>query len=94
MNFRLERKAAGAALTKFNVTDGKGTIYGLVSVPNAAARDLEKCWRDSAPAARTGDKKPAVGPTRCSRLLSGHRGGTRKRSCEAAKGPWAPVCQR
>ena len=57
MNFKLERKSVSAALTKFNITDGKGTIYGTVNVPNAAAADLQKCWCDSVPANRPGDEQ-------------------------------------
>lgn len=51
MTFRLERKSVGATLTKFNITDDKGTIYGSVNVPNEAASDLLKQWRQPEPAA-------------------------------------------
>ncbi len=73
MNFKLERKAAGAAMTTFNVTDGKGTIYGSVTVPNEAASDLRKCWRDSAPAARPGDEHARVANAITANLRKGPR---------------------
>jgi hypothetical protein len=59
-------------LTKFHITDGKGTVYGSVSVPNEAAADLRKCWRDSAPAAGApGDEKARVAKAMVANLRKG-----------------------
>jgi hypothetical protein len=38
-------------LTKFHVTDSTNAIVGVINVANEQASDLQKCWRDSTPAA-------------------------------------------
>ena len=53
MTFKLLKKTVGATLTKFHVADGRGDIVGSINVPNEQASDLQKHWREAAPAAAT-----------------------------------------
>jgi hypothetical protein len=73
MTFKLERKAAGAVLTKFHITDGKGTDYGSVNVPNEAASDLLRHWRGAAPAAATAGKQARAAQAMVAALKRGPR---------------------
>ena len=50
MTFKLLKKSTGATLTKFHIVDGRGDIVGSINVANEQASDLQKHWRDSAPA--------------------------------------------
>ena len=74
MQFKLSKKSTGRTLTTFNITDDKDTICGSVNVPDEAVADLQKCWRDSAPAAATAAGNKSARPTRWSRLFSGDHG--------------------
>ena len=51
MNFRLEKQAAGAAVTRFHVLNARNDICGIVSVLNSEADDLQRHWRGTSPAA-------------------------------------------
>jgi hypothetical protein len=51
MTFKLVHKSTNAALATFHIRDGRGDIVGSVNVKPDEVADLQKCWRDSAPAA-------------------------------------------
>jgi hypothetical protein len=51
MKFSLTEKGRTGINTVFHITDAAGTIVGSANVPHSQAKDLQKCWRDSAPAA-------------------------------------------
>ena len=57
--FRLLKKSTGAVLTKFHVVDSAGAIVGSINVANEQASDLQKHWREPAPAAATTVSKQA-----------------------------------
>ena len=70
--FKLSKKSSNKAQTTFHVTDAAGdTIYGSINVPNGQADDLQKCWRDSAPAASAAAKQSEATAAVRAALLKG-----------------------
>ena len=61
MNFRLEKKSTGPALTKFFVRDSTNAIVGTINVANEQAADLQKHWRGPQAAPAKAADKAAVG---------------------------------
>ena len=51
MTFKLLKKSANACVVKFHIVNARGDIIGQANVPPNEVSDLQKCWRDSTPAA-------------------------------------------
>ena len=59
MTFKLTEKGRTRINTVFHITNSEGDICGSINMPNEAASDLLKHWRDSVPAAAAAAGKQA-----------------------------------
>ena len=58
MTFKLVKKSATAALTKFQILNAAGDIVGSVNVPPNQVSDLLRCWTGTAPAKDSPQQSP------------------------------------